>query len=57
MIAARTKALRKTWARPVPASLSPPSESAVATPTMKRKNGNTRSVGVHPFHSACSSGG
>jgi hypothetical protein len=27
------------------------------TPTMKRKNGKTRSVGVRPFHSACRKGG
>ena len=29
----------------------------VVMPTMKRKNGKIRSVGVHPFHGACSSGG
>src|SRR4051794_37926996 len=33
------------------------SERCVVIPTMKRKNGKIRSVGVHPFHSACSSGG
>src|SRR5262249_11776975 len=31
-------------------------ENAIATPTMKRKNGKTRSVGVQPFHCACCSG-
>jgi hypothetical protein len=31
-------------------------ESVIATPTMNRKNGKMRSVGVHPFHAACSSG-
>ena len=29
---------------------------ARALPTAKRKNGNTRSVGVSPCHAACSSG-
>ena len=28
----------------------------MATPTMKRKNGKIRSVGVQPSHAACSSG-
>ncbi|MND04797.1 hypothetical protein D3C83_252310 [compost metagenome] len=32
-------------------------EIAIATPSANRKNGNTRSVKVHPFHSACASGG
>jgi len=31
-------------------------ESVSDTPTMKRKNGKMRSVGVQPFHSAWSSG-
>ena len=34
-----------------------PFDSVIDTPTMKRKNGKMRSVGVQPFHSACSSGG
>jgi hypothetical protein len=33
------------------------SDRCVVTPTMKRKNGKMRSVGVQPFHGACSSGG
>jgi hypothetical protein len=28
----------------------------IAAPRMKIKKGKTKSVGVHPFHSACSSG-
>src|SRR3979490_584135 len=31
-------------------------ETAIATPTINRKKGKTRSVGVHPFHWACLSG-
>ena len=31
-------------------------DSVIDTPTMKRKNGKIRSVGVQPFQSACSSG-
>ena len=31
-------------------------DSVIDTPTMNRKNGKIRSVGVQPFHSACSSG-
>ena len=33
------------------------SEKDIAQPTMNRKKGNTKSVGVQPCHSACSSGG
>ena len=33
------------------------SDRCVVTPAMNRKNGKITSVGVHPFHSACSSGG
>ena len=29
-----------------------PSENTVVTPTIKRKNGKIKSVGVHPNHSA-----
>jgi hypothetical protein len=32
------------------------SERCVVMPTMKRKKGKIRSVGVHPCHGACSSG-
>jgi len=32
------------------------SEYHIATPEIKRKEGNTRSVGVHPCHGACRSG-
>ena len=31
-------------------------ESVIETPTMKRKNGKMRSVGVQPCQAACSSG-
>src|SRR5665647_630030 len=31
-------------------------EKNMEAPTTKRKNGNTRSVGVHPCQAACSSG-
>ena len=34
-----------------------PRESVIDTPTMKRKKGKIRSVGVQPFHLACRSGG
>jgi hypothetical protein len=29
----------------------------IATAIIKMKKGKTKSVGVHPFHSACSNGG
>lgn len=32
-------------------------DSTVVTPTINRKNGKTKSVGVQPCHSACSNGG
>ena len=32
-------------------------EKAIATPTQKRKKGNTRSVGVQPVQGACFNGG
>jgi hypothetical protein len=32
------------------------SESEIETPTINKKNGKTKSVGVAPFHSACRSG-
>jgi len=32
-------------------------ENAIAAPTMNRKNGKMRSVGVQPNHSACRRGG
>ncbi len=31
-------------------------DSVIDVPTMNRKNGKMRSVGVQPFHSACRSG-
>ena len=31
--------------------------NAIEAPTQKRKNGKTRSHGVHPSHAACLSGG
>ena len=39
-----------------PASTRGPKASAADTPTMKRKNGKIRSVGVQPCQPACSSG-
>ena len=42
---------------PDPASRLFPSENGIATPTISRKKGKTRSVGVHPCHFACWSGG
>src|SRR3569833_2850750 len=53
-------ARRAVW-RMMALSLSPRArrasrESCVVTPTMKRKNGKIRSVGVQPNHGACSSG-
>src|ERR1044072_7557806 len=39
-----------------PRSRRLPRPSVIETPTMKRKNGKTRSVGVQPLHAACSSG-
>ena len=47
MIAARRPRLRQ---------LAVFRDSVIETPTMKRKNGKIRSVGVQPFHSACSNG-
>ena len=35
---------------------APAQPSGMATPTMNRKKGKTRSVGVQPVHSACPSG-
>ncbi len=34
-----------------------PSDSGIATPTMNRNAGNTRSVGVNPCQGACRRGG
>ena len=53
-------ARRAVW-RMIAPSLSPRARRAsreryVVTPTMNRKNGKIRSVGVHPNHGACSSG-
>ncbi len=56
MRAARTSTLRVSAARSAPCSTRGTTPSAIDTPTITRKNGNTRSVGVQPFHSACSSG-
>ena len=43
--------------RGLPAPTRRPSASGIATPTMNRKNGKIRSVGVQPCHSAWRSGG
>ena len=55
-----TIARRTTWAnnpsRLAPAATRRSNENVIATPTMNRNAGNTRSVGVHPFHSACRNG-
>ena len=40
-----------------PRCLVPSRAYTKLTPTINRKNGKMRSVGVQPFHSACSSGG
>jgi hypothetical protein len=57
MSPARITTFRNNVEGRVPSSSKRPSESVVVIPTMKRKNGNTRSVGVQPFQAACSSGG
>jgi hypothetical protein len=46
--------LPATFPLPIPAILG--MVKAMALPTAKRKEGNTRSVGVNPCHEACSSG-
>src|SRR5437667_878408 len=52
---------RRTFATMAPRGAFParrrPRASGMATPTMNRKNGKIRSVGVQPCHSACRSGG
>ncbi len=52
---------RTTWMtsdrREMPRAMREANDSVMETPTMKRKKGKIRSVGVQPFHSACSSGG
>jgi hypothetical protein len=55
--AARRAARTSTAPRSAPASSCLPNENAIATPTMNRKYGKIRSVGVQPCHAACSSGG
>ncbi len=37
----------------IPDSFLAPSAKGIATPSIKRKKGNTQSVGVHPCQSAC----
>src|SRR5262245_16051451 len=55
--AARRSARAARTDRDSPASPRRPIAKAIDTPTMNRKNGKTRSVGVQPCHSACWSGG
>ncbi len=52
----RTATVRINPPRSTPASMRGTTPSAIDTPTMNRKNGNTRSVGVQPCHSECNSG-
>jgi hypothetical protein len=56
MTAPRQSTCFSSSVRDAPRSTRARSENAIATPTMNRKNGKTRSVGVHPFQSACSKG-
>ena len=55
MRSARLASLRKESF--VRLSLYFANEKQSAAPTIMRKNGNTRSVGVHPLQAACLSGG
>src|SRR5262245_30207692 len=57
MTALRRRILETTSVRGWPAVSRRPRASGMATPTMNRKNGKMRSVGVQPCHSACRSGG
>src|SRR5439155_18815956 len=56
MITARRTILVTRGPRPSPVSRRRPSPSGIATPTMNRKKGKIRSVGVQPCQSACRSG-
>ena len=47
---------RRSAAASAPASTRTPTLKAIDTPTMNRKNGNTRSASVQPCHAACWSG-
>ena len=55
--AERITVLRSRASTEAPAVRRPPSESAIETPTVKRKNGKIVSVYVQPCQAACSSGG
>src|SRR6476646_8322262 len=52
----RHKTCLKRCGRESPRRRRELNEKAIATPTMKTKKGNTRSVGVQPFQWACSRG-
>src|SRR5437763_15222359 len=56
MIAARLRAWRRRVRFEWPREVRDANENTMETPTMKTKKGNTKSVGVQPFHFACSSG-
>ena len=56
MMALRLMTFRYRSRLTVPSSTRRANASVIETPTMNRKNGKTRSVGVQPCHSACSSG-
>ncbi len=51
MMAARRKTEKNRRDLGTPASIRLPSDSVIATPTIHRKEGNTTSVMVQPFHS------
>src|SRR3954470_11371856 len=57
MIAPRRRTCLTTADSASPRARRADKERCVVIHTMKRKNGKIRSVGVQPFHSACSSGG
>ncbi len=56
IFAPRQSTARNKAPRSPPASNRGVRPSEIETPTMKRKNGKIRSVGVQPCHSECSSG-
>src|SRR5579884_578813 len=56
MIALRFNTCRRRCLRVCPRAVRELNEKTIETPTMNRKKGKMRSVGVQPFHFACSSG-
>ena len=55
-ISVRRTTLPRSLAGKTPCSMRRERAYAIATPTMKRKKGNIKSVGVHPCQGACRSG-